>query len=225
MLLKERFDADENFKKQAQLTVVKLQSGDATCMQLWKLLCDISRKEFEKVNLINIYIFISKTSGVNFLFHRSYVVLKVYERLGVVVEERGESFYNDRIPGVVDKLVETGIVSDDGGTSRCIFLNDIPFGCCGVGSSTRATVIRQISLYRYLCCCSSYTSDFDFDLKKKKCCYYMQVKRQVVNYPLFLRKSDGGYGYDSTDMTAIYHRLFEMDVDWVVYVTDKRQVK
>jgi hypothetical protein len=41
------------------------------------------------------------------------------------------------------------------------------------------------------------------------------VKRQKVNYPLFLRKGDGGYGYDSTDMTAIKHRLMEMDVDWV----------
>ena len=46
-----------------------------------------------------------------------------------------------------------------------------------------------------------------------------------MSYPLFLRKRDGGYGYDSTDMAAIKHRLEESGLDWVVYVTDKRQVK
>merc|ERR1719201_2463129 len=36
-------------------------------------------------------------------------------------------------------------------------------------------------------------------------------------------KSDGGFGYDSTDMAAIYHRLFVMRADWVVYITDLGQ--
>merc|ERR1712151_878032 len=36
-------------------------------------------------------------------------------------------------------------------------------------------------------------------------------------------KSDGGYGYDSTDLAAIYHRLFVMRADWVIYITDDRQ--
>jgi len=44
-----RFDADETFKKQAQLTVVKLQGGDKECTEVWKMLCDVSRKEFDKV--------------------------------------------------------------------------------------------------------------------------------------------------------------------------------
>jgi len=36
-------------------------------------------------------------------------------------------------------------------------------------------------------------------------------------------KTDGGYGYDSTDLAAIYHRLFMMRADWVIYVTDLGQ--
>ena len=44
-------------------------------------------------------------------------------------------------------------------------------------------------------------------------------------YPLFLRKSDGGYGYDSTDMAAIHHRLITLGVDWVVYITDAGQAE
>ena len=41
--------------------------------------------------------------------------------------------------------------------------------------------------------------------------------------PLIIRKSDGGYGYDTTDMAAIRHRVRELRADWIVYVTDVRQ--
>ena len=38
--------------------------------------------------------------------------------------------------------------------------------------------------------------------------------------PLILRKSDGGYGYDSTDMAALHYRIKTLKRDWLVYVTD-----
>jgi len=41
--------------------------------------------------------------------------------------------------------------------------------------------------------------------------------------PLILRKSDGGYGYDSTDMTAVHYRVKTMKMDWVIYVVDSGQ--
>jgi arginyl-tRNA synthetase len=41
--------------------------------------------------------------------------------------------------------------------------------------------------------------------------------------PLMLRKSDGGYGYDSTDMAAIRYRLHTLKCDRVVYVVDAGQ--
>lgn len=41
--------------------------------------------------------------------------------------------------------------------------------------------------------------------------------------PLMVRKSDGGYGYDSTDLAAIKYRLQELDRDWVIYITDAGQ--
>jgi arginyl-tRNA synthetase len=40
---KAKFDANEDFKKLAQLTVVKLQSGDEDCLKAWKVICEISR--------------------------------------------------------------------------------------------------------------------------------------------------------------------------------------
>merc|ERR1712232_468223 len=42
---------------------------------------------------------------------------------------------------------------------------------------------------------------------------------KVSEIPLMAVKTDGGYGYDSTDLAAIYHRLFLMRADWVVYIT------
>ena len=41
--------------------------------------------------------------------------------------------------------------------------------------------------------------------------------------PLMVRKSDGGYGYDSTDMTALAYRLRELKADWLIYVVDAGQ--
>lgn len=56
-------------------------------VKVWTLLCDISRKEFQKV----------------------------YDRLGVTLEEHGESFYNDMIPSTIDMLAEAGLISRDDG--------------------------------------------------------------------------------------------------------------
>ncbi|EUD69044.1 arginyl-tRNA synthetase [Plasmodium inui San Antonio 1] len=41
--------------------------------------------------------------------------------------------------------------------------------------------------------------------------------------PLFLQKSNGGYGYDSTDVAAIHYRLKELNSDCLIYVTDNGQ--
>lgn len=38
-----------------------------------------------------------------------------------------------------------------------------------------------------------------------------------------LRKSDGGFGYATTDMAAIRQRLQEEQADWIIYVTDAGQ--
>ncbi len=44
-----RFDEDENFKETARQAVVKLQSGDPQSRQAWQLLCQQSRREFQKI--------------------------------------------------------------------------------------------------------------------------------------------------------------------------------
>ena len=41
--------------------------------------------------------------------------------------------------------------------------------------------------------------------------------------PLMLRKSDGGYGYDTTDMAAIRYRLVELGASRLIYVVGSEQ--
>ena len=49
------------------------------------------------------------------------------------------------------------------------------------------------------------------------------IKLPHFTIPLIVRKSDGGYGYDSTDMAAVKYRLHDLDRDWCVYITDAGQ--
>lgn len=84
---KQRFDEDPDFHERSKNQVVKLQSGDADSRKVWTTLCQISRQEFQKV----------------------------YDRLGVHLEEYGESFYNDLIPSVIDFLKSKGITEESDG--------------------------------------------------------------------------------------------------------------
>lgn len=86
---KARFDEDAEFKKRAYDRVVKLQSGDAKSTKAWKLICDVSRKDFQKI----------------------------YDRLDVTVTERGESFYQSRMLEIVEELRSKDLlIVEDGRT-------------------------------------------------------------------------------------------------------------
>ena len=43
--------------------------------------------------------------------------------------------------------------------------------------------------------------------------------------PLIVRKSDGGYGYATTDLAALRQRVRDEGADWIVYVTDAGQAE
>ena len=93
---KARFDEDETFQTASREEVVKLQSGDPVSLKAWGLLCDQSRREFQKI----------------------------YDRLEIRLSERGESFYNPFLAGVVADLEASGLlVTDDG--AQCVFLEGV----------------------------------------------------------------------------------------------------
>ncbi|MCP9775387.1 arginine--tRNA ligase [Cyanobium sp. WAJ14-Wanaka] len=93
---KARFDEDETFQTTSREEVVKLQGGDPVSRQAWQLLCEQSRREFQKL----------------------------YDQLDISLDERGESFYNPHLPAVVSDLDAAGLlVVDDG--ARCVFLEGV----------------------------------------------------------------------------------------------------
>ncbi|MEM8545446.1 MAG: arginine--tRNA ligase [Cyanobacteria bacterium P01_H01_bin.119] len=91
---KKRFDEDDDFKLRSRQAVVDLQSGEAAATQAWKILCAQSRQEFQKI----------------------------YDRLNIKVQERGESFYNLLLSDVVKDLDEAGLLVEDQG-AQCVFLD------------------------------------------------------------------------------------------------------
>ena len=44
-----------------------------------------------------------------------------------------------------------------------------------------------------------------------------------ISNPLIIRKSDGGFNYDTTDMAALNYRVNEVKANRLVYVTDSGQ--
>ncbi len=86
----QRYEADEAFAAHARQRVVDLQAGDITAVTLWRALVDESKRHFEAV----------------------------YRRLGVKLTDadiRGESFYNDQLPGIVNALEKRGLLHDSEG--------------------------------------------------------------------------------------------------------------
>jgi arginyl-tRNA synthetase len=83
-----RSKEDESWKNAARAELVKLQQGDAENRKLWQSFVEHSLREFERV----------------------------YARLGVKFDlVRGESYYNDKLPGVIALLQEKGLAEEDAG--------------------------------------------------------------------------------------------------------------
>jgi arginyl-tRNA synthetase len=90
---KQRFDADPAFADAARRAVVDLQQGDPATRTVWKAFLHASREHADAI----------------------------LERLDVRVTERGESFYNDMLPGIVAELKDKGLAVVDQG-AVCVFL-------------------------------------------------------------------------------------------------------
>ncbi len=109
-----KFDSDAGFKERAQRRVVKLQSGDdATTQALWDEMMELSRQYLNDV----------------------------YGLLGVTLTDddiRGESFYNDLLPGVVDDLTAKGLAVESEGA-----LVVFPPGYAGRDGAPLPVIIRK----------------------------------------------------------------------------------
>jgi arginyl-tRNA synthetase len=89
-------DADETVLIRARSELVKLQNGDVENLAIWREMIELSRHQFDEI----------------------------YGRLNVGFDETlGESFYNDRLKGVVDELGAQGIAEESDG-AQVVFFNN-----------------------------------------------------------------------------------------------------
>ncbi|MFQ5729358.1 MAG: arginine--tRNA ligase [Waddliaceae bacterium] len=142
---KKRFDENPEFKKKSQLEVVSLQGGEPNALKAWNIICDISRKAYQEI----------------------------YDILDVKLIERGESFYNPMLAGMIADLESKGLIETSEG-AKCIFLPEFK-------------------------------------------------NREGKPMPLMMQKADGGYGYDTTDMAAMRHRVQEEKAERIIILTDAGQ--
>lgn len=142
---KKQFDNDAEFKKRSQLEVVALQGGNPDSLKAWEMICGISRRAYQEI----------------------------YDLLNVKIEERGESFYNPMLPGLIEDLENKNLIEVSDG-AKCIFIPE----------------------YK---------------------------NREGTPMPLMVQKSDGGYGYDTTDMAAMRHRVHDEEATRIIILTDAGQ--
>lgn len=93
-----RFDQEPEFVERARQRVVMLQAGDPETLAVWNALVNDSKQYFDEV----------------------------YRRLNVLLEPGdvcGESFYNDRLPGVIERLEKEGRLQQSQGAD-VVFAGD-----------------------------------------------------------------------------------------------------
>src|SRR4029077_546252 len=94
----ERATHDLAVREACRQELVKLQSGDAENLSIWKECVELSMQDFS----------------------RTYELLNIHYDL-----QHGESFYNDRLPGTVEQLVKSGIAEMSEG-AVVVFFRNVP---------------------------------------------------------------------------------------------------
>jgi len=90
--------SDEAVRDACRNELVRLQAGDEENLRIWKECVALSKKEFEA----------------------AYEILDVHYDI-----QRGESFYNDRLAGIVDRLLKSKIAEESEG-AIVVFFPNIP---------------------------------------------------------------------------------------------------
>jgi arginyl-tRNA synthetase len=214
-----QFRADPEFAAVARKTVVELQSGRKDAVEIW--------------------------NAMRVATHAHYT--EIYRILGVGLtddHERGESFYGERLPKIVEHVKgtlefggEAGPVSAHSGTAADT--RDEPLGhedgaASGdlPGTQDAGHRVEEASEAQVVTKAFAAYSDGAFCIFLPG--YLTKEKRPL---PLMLQKRDGGYPYSATDLAALYFRVREEKMtpaeqkplhrDWradrLVYLTDARQ--
>lgn len=148
---------DPAIKDQCREELVKLQQGDKENFQIWEQCVEVSK------------------IGLN----------KIYDRLDVSFDHwLGESYYNEALAPLVEKLVEEGMARESDG-ALCVFSGE--------------------------------------ELPPKQDPFKEKRDGEWSNFPMIVRKKDGGFNYATTDIATVDYRLQQWNSDKIWYVVDARQ--
>ena len=158
-------EEDGLWKEDCKRELVKLQQGDADNLALWKRFIDISIGEFERM----------------------------YSKLGVKFDTyRGESYYNDTMPGVVEKLTKLGLAVESEGA----LVVNLEAEKLGV-----AIVRKSDGGYNYttsdLACVESRVKDYDPER-----IIYVTDARQQLHFKQWFNIA-GKMGYDKVQLVHV----------------------
>lgn len=160
-----RFESDADFAEQARAAVVRLQQGDAPTLRRWQRYIDASMAHCQEV----------------------------YDALGVGLKPehmRGESAYNDDLPGVVADLRAKGLATDSDG-AVCVFLPQFK----GKDGKIAPVIIRKSDggyLYHSTDLAAlRYRTDV---LRAKRVLYIVDARQTLHFRQLFALAEAAGYG-------------------------------
>lgn len=219
----QRDKSDPTFAAEARQAVVALQSGDPEAVALWRWIREESRRHCRAI----------------------------FELLGITLteaDERGESFYAHRLPEVVQRLSLALPFGGDGPKVGLAEVFDpqrrgkVALGKMDAPDANEAQQALQgcqaIERVEESAEPQIVTKAF-VALSEGALCVFLPgyVDKDKKPLPLIIRKADGAYLYATTDLAALYFRIFEekskpeetapLDINWhadqIIYTTDARQ--
>lgn len=183
-----KFDTNPEFANQAREYVVKLQGGDKTIGQYWKLFCLESQKHCDLVYAsLNIDLGESKPGGYYIENGQKYIV----------PSQCGESFYNDQLPAIVEKLEQAHLITISAG-AKCVFLAPTDGE---TGTNPPFIVQKQDGGYLYA---STDLAAIDYRVHKlcaNKIVYVVDARQSLHFKQLFAVAKKAGFAKPSTTLT------------------------
>jgi arginyl-tRNA synthetase len=120
---------------------------------------------------------------------------RMYRRLDVTFDHTlGESFYEDRLPGVVERLMQKGLARESDG-AICVFFDEPEKGDSPHLCEAPSGPFRQMGTVPFF----------------------------RPKTPMLVRKQDGAFLYATTDLATLEYRMETWRPDAILYVVDHRQ--
>ena len=236
---KKVFDLDSEFNKIAHQRVVDLQCGDVECLKKWKKICEISSNNYQDIyKRLNISKEL-KECGESFYNKFLPEIVEELENKNLLISKVGDGTEISKVGDgtEISKVGDGTEISKVGDGTEISKVGDgteiskVGYGTeiSKVGDGTEiskvgdGTEISKVGDGTEISKVGDGTeiSKVGDSNKVTNSAKLMFVKKNKP--PLIIKKGDGGYGYDTTDMAALKYRTQELKAEKIIYVTDSGQ--